>query len=348
MKQKISAFKKYSAATTNPDVIAEAVRKTYKNEIDLYERSAVKARIGESVTQHEVAALGAQLAQFEGYRAFTESTGNLGALGRVPEIATEVIVAANAESIIPLLASTQPIEEEHSIVYFKNIIAAKGVNGYTDGQVISDPLTRDNPGTGFGGAQRIKKSSLGKFTTTQNSVTTNVTELPIRPMTFEVYVPGVGQGRDDGNGKLVAFGLEGTVDYATGAVTVKLGTGASVTQDTDIQAIFDIDVDSAKELPKIQTKLTTKDVKAEIYALSSDVGAFASFAFQKRFGEGSQVEAAMDLTNELTRIMNTRTVKELQVNAPAVTAQTTWYRKPQAGVADADHRLILEAGICGR
>lgn len=346
MAKKINAFKKFSAATTNPDLIAEAVRKVYTDEINQYERSSIKARIGESVSQHEIAALGAQLAQFQGYKEFTESTGNLGALGRVPEIATEVIVAANAESIIPLLASTQPIEEEHSIVYFKNVVAQKGLQGYTDGQVISDPLTRDNPGTGFAGAQRFKKT-LGKFTTSQNSVTTNITELPVRPMTFEVFVPGIGQGRDDGNGKLVAFGLEGTIDYATGAVTVTLGTGATVSADTDIQAIYDVDVDSAKELPKVQTKLTTKDVKAEIYALSSDVGAFASFAFQKRFGEGSQIEAAMDLTNELTRIMNTRTIVELQGHAPAVSADTTWYRKPQAGVADADHKLSFIDVVAG-
>lgn len=330
-------FKKFTVQTKNPDLIAESVRKTYTDEINQYERSSLKARIGESVTSHDVMALGAQLAQFEGYRQFVESTNNLGALGRIPEIATEVIVASNAESVIPLLASTQPIEEEHSIVYFKNVVAAKGVTGYNDGDVISDPLTRDNPGTGFGGAQRFKKE-LGTFTTSTTEITTNITELPIRPGAFEVHVPGVGYGKDDGAGKFLAFGLEGTVDYATGAVTLKLGTGVTVQADTVVTAIYDVDVDSAKELPKIQTKLTTKDVKAEIFALSSDIGAFASFAFQKRFGEGSQLEAAMDLTNELTRIMNTRTIVELKNHAADGGEDTTWYAKAPTGVAQADHR----------
>lgn len=339
-----SAFEK----TRNADLLAEAVHKAYKSKIEFYEATALKKRLGESLSSYDVIAIGEQLAQFDLYRKFQESTNNLGSLGRIPEIALDVIVAANAQSILPLISSTQSIPDEHSIVYFKDIVASD-VRGYRKGEAITGPLTRDNvkAGTGMAGGYRFKKDLGDIKSGAAIDITANLKgmELPIRPRTFEVFIEGVGQGKDDGQGNFVAFGFEGTVNYETGVV--KITSTKTPTADVKVQAIWDVDIDSADKIQKIQSQLRTKDVKAEIYALSTDVGHFASFAFSRRFGSAGAVEAAQDLTSEMTRLLNTRAVEELMYAAPAATAASTWYTKAPNGVAQIDHKMGFLDCIAG-
>lgn len=330
------------------DLLAEGYHKKYKGLIEAFERGAQKTRIGESVSTFDIVAVGQQLDQFENYRKFQESMSNLGALGAVPQVASEVIVAANANSIIPLLASVQPVKEEHTIVYFKTTTTNDPAYANTKG-VISDPRDLDNPGNGYLGTARIKVNA-GNVNTGSKTLSGNVDKkyLPLRPRYVEVAIDGVGFGKDDGEGHFVAFGFEGTVDYKTGAYTIVVDANTSITGDKAVTLIADRDVDSAEELTKVQTQLQTTDITAEVMALATDMGHFASFAFQNRFGKTAIDEVATDLTQELTRVLNTRAVTELARTAKATDIK--FNRKAPTGVSYAEHKLsfvdtIAEAEI---
>lgn len=330
------------------DMLAEGYHKKYKSLVEAYEKGAQKTRIGESISSFEIAALGQQLDQFENYRKFQESMSNLGALGAVPQVASEVIVAANANSIIPLLASVQPVKEEHTIVYFKTTTTNDKAYANTKG-VISDPRNLDNPGNGYLGSARVKVTA-GTVNQGSKEITGNVDAayLPLRPRYVEVAVDGVGFGKDDGQGHFVAFGFEGTIDYATGKYTIVVDPNTSITGDKTVTLIADRDVDSAEELTKVQTQLQTTDITAEVMALATDMGHFASFAFQNRFGKTAIDEVATDLTQELTRVMNTRAVTEL--SRTAKNTGIKFNRNAPTGVSYAEHKLsfvdtIAEAEI---
>ena len=331
------------------DLMAEGYHKKYKTLVEAYEKGAQKTRIGESLSSFEIAALGQQLDQFEDYRKFQESMSNLGALGAVPQVASEVIVAANANSVIPLLASVQPVKEEHTIVYFKTTTTNDKTYQNTKG-VISDPRDLDNPGDGTLGAARVKLPLPNKVSGTVKTVQGNIDSkyLPLRPRYVEVAIDGVGFGKDDGEGHFVAFGFEGTIDYQTGAYKIVVDPTATITGDKVVTIIADRDVDSANEITKVQTQLQTTDITAEVMALATDMGHFASFAFQNRFGKTAIDEVATDLTQELTRVMNTRAVTELATTAKQTTIE--FDRTPPASVSYAEHKLsfvdtIAEAEI---
>ena len=331
------------------DLMAEGYHKKYKTLVEAYEKGAQKTRIGESLSSFEIAALGQQLDQFEDYRRFQESMSNLGALGAVPQVASEVIVAANANSVIPLLASVQPVKEEHTIVYFKTTTTNDKTYQDTKG-VISDPRDLDNPGDGTLGAARVKVALPTKVSGTVKTVQGNIESkyLPLRPRYVEVNIDGVGFGKDDGEGHFVAFGFEGTIDYQTGAYKIVVDPTATITGDKVVTIIADRDVDSANEITKVQTQLQTTDITAEVMALATDMGHFASFAFQNRFGKTAIDEVATDLTQELTRVMNTRAVTELATTAKQTTIE--FDRTPPASVSYAEHKLsfvdtIAEAEI---
>jgi hypothetical protein len=338
MKQQVSINE------SNVDQVASQYERRYGNLFEAYVGGCARTAIGESVSNFELAALGRQLDQFQQYRAFTEANASIGSLGKLPQVALDVITAAAADSIVPLLASVQPMAEEHGIAYFRNVVAANAGGGYTAGQVISDPMTRDNPGDGtFGSARRTSVTDLvdgqAEYVVQLNT--------QVRPYQTEILVDTYGMGKDDGQGNIAGFGIQGSVDYATGKVTVKvLQTVAdATTQSKKLRVTYNLDVDALEEIDRIQSTLSTVDVVAQITALSSDIGAFTNFAFTQRFGRSATDEVAQDLTNELTRLLNTRAVKEIAGSYKQVGTPLTWSIKPPSGVSYAEHKLTFVDAI---
>lgn len=323
----------------NVDDIANIYFDKYRNQIDAYISQGIHSKINESVSPWEVAALGQQLDQFRNYQNFCENNANLAALGVIPQIALDVITASVGTSIIPLLASVQPMREEHGIVYYKQIRSVNAAGGYDANGVITDPLSRDNPGDGTFGTMR-KQETLGELEDAATTFAGNVGALPLRPGFIEINIPGVGSGRDDFNGKILGFGFSGTVNYETGAINLTFEQEA--TEGTPVQIIYDIDIDSTGHLDKIKGSLLSKDIRARVWALAADVGAFASFAFNQRFGRSAVDEVAQDLTSELTRTLNTAVIKELFGNS---VGNVTWDAKPTQYVSYAEHKLTFVDSI---
>jgi hypothetical protein len=313
----------------------------YQDQIDVYESYSMKSKVNESISPYEIVALGQQLDQFQNYMQFCESQGNLGSLGAIPQIALDVITASVGSSIIPLLASVQPMAEEHGIVYYKQMIAQQNDGGYTTGSVISSPLQRDNPGNGGLGNNR-QLVTLATTAASTLTYTGTFPSVPLRPFRITINIAGIGQGQDNGNGQLLGFGFSGTVNYQTGAYSITFNSQPTV--GVAVQSIFDVDIDSAAAIDMVQAQLVTKDIKAQIWALGANVGAFANFAFSQRFGRSAADEVAADLTNELTRVINTNAILQLVGNLPANTggsAYTTWSKTAGTGISYAEYKLTF-------
>jgi len=322
---------------------AEVYADKYQEQISVYESHSIKAQVNESISSYEIVALGQQLDQFTNYQQFCESQGNLGSLGAIPQVALDVITASVGASILPLVASIQPMAEEHGIVYYKSIKAMQTSGGYTANDIIASPLSRDNPGDGSLGGAR-KQETIATTTLNGLAYSGNMTSAPVRPFRVDINIPGVGFGKDDGAGNLLGFGFSGTINYTTGAWTIDIG-GSTIAAGIDISAIYDVDVDSLTALDKVQGNLLTKDIRAEVWALASDVGAFANYAFSQRFGKSAIDEVATDLTNELTRTLNTNAIKRIMANIPAAGASSTWTKTPGSGVSYAEHKLTFIDGL---
>ena len=89
----------------------------YRDQVEAFEKSSILARAGVPLTATDIYALGKQLEQYEEYQSFVEATyGSTADLGQIPKIALDVIAASHGSSIIPLVASTQPLQEEQGII----------------------------------------------------------------------------------------------------------------------------------------------------------------------------------------------------------------------------------------
>jgi hypothetical protein len=312
----------------------------YTDQISAYESMSVLNRINESVSPFEIMAVGQMLDQFTNYREFCETQGSLASLGNVPQIALDVITASVGNSILPLLASMQPMAEEHGIVYYKQIESVGAAGGYAANGVISSPLTRDNTGDGSLGSMR-KMETLAALVNGTMTYAGVLGHFPVRPYMMQFNLDGVGNGQDDGAGKILGFGFDGTINYDTGAYSINVLPDTAIAGGS-IHAIYDLDVDRLSGLDKIKGSLLTKDIRAEVWALAADVGAFANFAFGQRFGRSALDEVASDLTNELTRVLNTQAVMRLIASS---TGTATWSKTPAAGISYAEHKLTFVDAI---
>lgn len=312
----------------------------YGDYLDVYTGCSAKKRINESVNMYELVALGQQLDQFQRYRKFCETSNKLGNLGAIPQIALDVITAAQAASILPLLASTQPMTEESGIVYYRNVHTMQAGGGYKKGDYLFGPLGLDNPGDGTLGSNRKLITAAQTAAGTQD-YQGNIPDLPLRPYRVEINIvltTGTLFGRDNGEGKILGFGLDGEIDYETGAWSIHFNKDPN--EVADIKMMYDVDVDAMRTLDTIQATLQTKPIKASIWALKSDIGAFANYAFNTRFGANANQEVAQDLTDEITRVMNAAAVMEIVRNMP-LTNVVEWDVNAPAGVSYAEHKLTF-------
>ena len=69
---------------------AEGYAKRYRNQMNLLESASLLKKV-RSVSPYDIYALGSMLESFETYKQMCEADGNLGNLGRVPDVAFDVI-----------------------------------------------------------------------------------------------------------------------------------------------------------------------------------------------------------------------------------------------------------------
>ena len=116
--------------------------------------------------------LGRQFKQFENNKKYVSEIGTLKDLGQLPKYAYDVITANYAASIIPLLASVQPIKGQQGLVYFKQIKSQTTRGNVNSGDILRNAVASpDKQAVGFAGenvSQALGTLSAGDQTYQNN------------------------------------------------------------------------------------------------------------------------------------------------------------------------------------
>lgn len=326
---------------TNESVIeqsAEGYLKKYRPQVEAFESYSLLAKTGASVTASDIYALGKQLDQYESYANFCESNGTLAELGAIPSIALDVVSGSYGASILPLVASTQPIDEEQGIIYFKQIRATKSQQGRTAGQIITDARGGENHSDTYGAYETKLNTPILTTAAGTTSYTVNLADFPVRPYTvnIETTIAGV-RAIDDGKGNIMGKGLHGTINYDTGVMALEFFADPGV---AGVTGKYAINAEAADDIVGISGSLVSEPIRAEVFALKSEAGLLQEYAFAKRFGRQASEEVAQDLSGELGRVLNARAIKAMADAVPAG-AEVTWSKTPPAGVSYAEHKLTF-------
>lgn len=319
----------------------EAARyfKKYREQMEALEKSPLAKT--KSIGEYDHWALGKQLAAFETYKQMCEEDGSIAQLGKIPNIALDVITIAYGASPMAAIASIQPIDEEQGTVYYKKIITQTDRGSHQIGDTAFDPTQGGiTPLEGYAGdtiTEAVGDTADGTF-----NYTGNLTNVPLRPqfVSFTVATPSPVTVTDNGEGQLVGFKAYGTIDYETGAfdLTVVDNPGGVYAITAESATNFE----EAPDIPKIIFKLTDKPIRAKVWALKDTIGLEQSYALKRRFGMVAEDEITNDLVASINSEMLTYAIKRLAVSA---VGNTTFAKTAPSAVSDFDHRMSFKFKI---
>jgi hypothetical protein len=297
-----------------------------------------------SITPYDHYAVGKQLEQFEVYKELCEDNGTAAQLGKLPDLAFDIITVNYGTSPISALASVQPLDEEQGTIYYKNVFAVskRGSVDPTAGpeMIVGATQMENRELMGYAG-DTLTQAVAGGTVDADLTYTTTVGYGPIKPGTVIVTVPALNlTAVDNMQGKLVGYNLQGLINYVTGVVDIQFiqnpGAGHA------INVTYATDFEMTDTLPQIQFKLDTKSVRAKVYALKDTVGLEQSYALRRRFGLIAEDEIANDMISAInSELMNTL-VSIVYNNAMG---NTTWKKAPDSGTSYYEHKLTFKDTI---
>lgn len=316
---------------------AEVFFKKYRKQMQAMEHSPLsRAR---TLTAYDYYALGSQLDAWENYVAICEDDGTVNALGKLPNIALDVITVTYGSSPLSVMAATQPIEEEVGTVYYKQLVAASSRGSHNAGDIIINPTE----------GQMVPLSGFSSDTVTETAGTTadgtlsyagNLTNVPLRKEKVVVMVNVNGTtltAKDNGQGYLIGYNLQGTINYATGAFVVEFKNNPGGAYPIVFQTATNFE--GSTDIPKIAFRLTSKQVTARVWALKDTIGLEQSYALRKRFNMTAEDEMAKDLVASINSELATDAIRRL---AMAAIDNVNYTKAAPTAVSDYEHRMSFK------
>lgn len=324
----------------------------YGDYLSIYESRCQKAKAGLNVTTQDLATFGAMLDRWDQYVDFCESNGTLAELGPMPNIALDIISTVQTKSIVPLVASNQPIDEMQGTVYCKEVRLISGTN---------------DSGAGMGGLNkgdlldaaaqpRTYDPNLGSGKIVNQAAVEAGADITFAALTLNaICVPGTLKGvvtfdgkehyvMDDDRGNLMASGgievawADKTKAYDRGGI-INVVAGTVTTAGTS-EFMISVNIEAEPNMVTISSDYVGKPIAAEFFGLKSESGLLRNFAFQKRWGKVGEDEQAQDLANELNNVLNSATVDRMWRACPTIDSRIVkWDARPASGVSVADHKL---------
>lgn len=311
------------------------------------------------VSNADIIGLCEQLDAFSEYKQYVNENGGVNDLGRLPDIAYDVITASYGSSIVPLLCSTQPLEDERGTIFYKETVISKNAKGQNVFQNGSSALNlQDVLSSGQGGSNIVYPYGLAgnEVNFTSPALTnggTDVVNVGVALRKFsvkiEVYTGTTLVARlvDDGEGGLLSNSKDiagnGTphINYSTGAIG--LANDFSSGTNTVVVKALSVEAEETGEISTITTVTKSTEIFAEIFTLATETSLFKNFSMKKRFGgKLSEEDLIQDLTNEMTAEISNTVVKRMLTslgNTPAV----TWDAVPPSGnYSVSEHNLELK------
>ena len=319
---------------------AEQLYERYRDQMDLYEKSIV-AKIKGGLHPYDVYALGKQLEAFDIYRAICEEDGNLNQLGKIPTIAYDVITVAYGTSVIPVIASVQPIDEEQGAVYFKNVKAGTTKGSITAGTTFASATSAGTTPTGYA-SNYVEGEVVGTGDGATTTFSATLAQKPVRSQTVKITLEGSTTvfGQDDGKGNIIGAGVSGTINYTTGEISLTFTTAPE--SGKKIYASYQSNLELAEDIPSIQTYWDSTTVMARVYALKGSIGLLQSYGMRRRFGLVAEDELARDLVSEINAEIGGDIIRKLAASAPG---SVEWSKTPPSGISYYEHKQTFKDAL---
>lgn len=315
----------------------------YGERFEMIESSSPLSKV-RSIDPYFMIQVGQLMSKFEKYAKACEAQGSLSDLATLPNVALDVIALTMAQSPITLVAAMQNIPDELGTVYYQEVLAGTTRGNMTAGDVIKSP---------FSAASKIPQGYAGAgltevVGTTQSGVKVynkTLQAYPIRKNKVQVTLNIGGEiliAKDDGDGKLLGYDIQGTIDYDTGAITVTLASDPASEVGLSITADYSTDFEKSDDIPELNFKLSPKAIAADTFALKTSFGILQNMVMTDRFGTSLEDTMTKNLAAGINLEIMAKAVAKL---LSAAVGNVNWNKTLPSGISAFEHYQSFKFAI---
>lgn len=263
-------------------------------------------------------------------------------LGSFVDYGFDVISATVPNLIAHDILSVQPMNAKHGAIFYLQYLYGSDKGSIQKGHVMNSPFTGHNTGIDGEGAFNFSNDVVdgevvGTGTGSKTDFSTNLGFFPVRTGTVVVYKNGVVVAKvastANGVDTLAAeggSGITGTVNLATGAISLTAGSAPTATEKLVVRYRYDME---QTEVGFSQVDLDLQSVSLEAFPrkLRARWLLDAAFELQKMKGIDAESELVVALSSEIKHEIDGELLSELYRQAGRT--GFTWDAQLPAGAA---------------
>lgn len=235
------------------------------------------------------------------------------------------------------LVSVQPIQSAVGEVRFLDILYGSDKGKIKRGQIMNSARGLGQLDPSYSSDQVIDEYIDAKST----SVEATLAWLPVVPGTVE-FTDADKVYKDDGKGKIVGTGVtDGTIDYATGKVTLTLGA-APAENILGVNYVYD-NMNVPVSAPEVNLKISVAPIIARSRKLKTVYSFDAAFNMSQDYGMQINNELLAYTAAQLKHEIDGEIMADLYKMASA--KAVTWDATPREGISVRDHNESLYNAI---
>lgn len=246
------------------------------------------------------------------YAARMDETTRAVNLGTFIDYGFDVISATVPNLIAHEIVSVQPMNAKHGAIFYLQYLYGNNKGNVQAGTAVNNPFTGQDGQFNFSN-DLVDGESLGTGDGSKTEFKVALGYTPLRKKAVIVKA-GTVEGVDDGNGTITGAGVSGTVDYATGEITVTFTSAPA--QDTAVVAVYRYDMDQTTVgFSQIDLDLASISLEAFPRKLRARWLLDAGFELQKMKGIDAESELVTAMSNEIKFEIDGELLKELYAKA---------------------------------
>lgn len=260
-----------------------------------------------------------------------EST-NPGSIGQYKRYALDIVNAVVPNLIAYDLCSVQPIDNRVGMINYISYEYGRDKGQAKDGQMFASSLNMGQSDMNYS-SNVIDMEVLEE--SGKQTVTTNVQWTPVVPKSFYVTANGgTIVGQDDGNGKITGTGVNGTINYVNGEVT--LNFDSAPTDEPSASYRYNNEDAPISNVPEVNLRISSLPVIAQSRKMKAVYAFDAAYELEKEYGQNIDTLLATEVAGEISHEIDMELAGDMFKMAGAG-ADLTWSKTQPVGVNNIDH-----------
>lgn len=275
-------------------------------------REGYKEKNKVSIPDNIIATTATLLENTYQYAARMDETTRAVNLGTFIDYGFDVISATVPNLIAHDIVSVQPMNAKHGAIFYLQYLYGNNKGSAKQGASLNNPFTGQDGEFNFSNDKIFGESAgLGDGSETNFSVSLAYT--PLRKGTIAVNAAGV-LATDDGEGNITGAGVSGTIDYATGALSLHFDTAPNSNIPVTVDYRYDMDLTTVG-YSQVDLDLQSVSLEAFPRKLRARWLLDAGFELQKMKGIDAESELVTAMSNEIKFEIDGELLKELYAKA---------------------------------